>query len=186
MSAAEKSALRQQALAARQQHGGDQTGITRHLNAALAPHAGKTLSGYWPMRGEADPIPAMRAHRGLLCLPVVTGKAVPLVFRGWDGGPLEPGPFGTSHPPESSPVRRPHILIVPLAAFDRAGNRIGYGGGYYDRTLELLRSEGPAIAIGLAFASQELPSIPAETFDQPLDLMVTCREIIQPGPATTG
>ncbi|RNF33018.1 5-formyltetrahydrofolate cyclo-ligase [Paracoccus methylarcula] len=180
MSAAEKSALRQQALAARERQGGDQAGITRHLGAALEPHAGKILSGYWPMRGEADPIPAMRAHSGPLCLPVVTGKAVALVFRAWDGDSLEPGPFGTSHPPESSSVLSPQILIVPLAAFDRAGNRIGYGGGYYDRTLELLRGQGPVTAIGLAFASQELPSIPAEGFDQPLDLIVTCREIIRP------
>lgn len=180
MSATEKSALRRQALAARERQGGDQAGITRHLSAALEPHTGKILSGYWPMRGEADPIPVMRAHRGPLCLPVVTGKAVPLVFREWQGDTLEPGPFGTSHPPESSPVLRPQILIVPLAAFDRAGNRIGYGGGYYDRTLELLRGQGPVTAIGLAFASQELPSIPAESFDQPLDMIVTCREIIRP------
>lgn len=179
MSAAEKSELRKQALAARQKLGGDQDGITQHLGAALAPHSGTILSGYWPMRGEADPIPAMQAHAGPLCLPIVTGKAVPLVFRAWSGGPLEPGPFGTSHPPESEPALRPQILIVPLAAFDRSGNRIGYGGGYYDRTLELLRSEGKITAIGLAFASQELASIPVEIFDQPLNFIVTCREIIQ-------
>lgn len=180
MSATVKAMLREQALAARQREGGDQGGITHYLSAVLQPHGGRILSGYWPMRGEADPIPAMQAHTGTLCLPVVPGKAVPLVFRQWQGEPLVSGPFGTSHPAESSPVLRPEVLIVPLAAFDRAGNRIGYGGGYYDRTLELLRSQGPVVAIGLAFASQELPQVPVEPFDQPLNLIVTCREIIRP------
>lgn len=177
MNTADKALLRAQALAARGQ-GGDQAALDRHLRAALAPHAGRVLSGFWPMRDEPDPRPAMAAHDGPLCLPVVPGKAVPLVFRRWDGGALEPGPFGTSHPPASADQVVPQVLIVPLAGFDRAGNRIGYGGGYYDRTLEALRAGGPVTAIGLAFAVQELEVIPAESFDQPLDLIVTDREII--------
>lgn len=180
MSAAIKAALRAEALSARLREGGDQTGITRHLAQALAPCPDVVLSGYWPMRGEADPLPAMARHRGPLCLPVVTGKAVPLVFRAWDGGALEPGPYGTAHPSESAAVRVPQVLIVPLAAFDRQGHRIGYGGGYYDRTLQLLRETGPVMAIGLGFATQELPDIPAERFDQRLDLIVTDREVIRP------
>ncbi|MGG6497764.1 UNVERIFIED_CONTAM: 5-formyltetrahydrofolate cyclo-ligase, partial [Bacteroidetes bacterium 56_B9] len=83
--------------------------------------------------------PAMRAHGGPLCLPVVPGRAVPLVFRLWQGEALEPGPLGTSQPPDSLPEVRPEVLIVPLVAFDGRLNRLGYGGGYYDRTLELLR-----------------------------------------------
>nr|WP_241865545.1 5-formyltetrahydrofolate cyclo-ligase [Paracoccus salsus] len=173
--------MRAQALAARLQQGGDPSGIDRHLVTALAPFAGRVLSGYWPMRGEADPRPAMAAHAGRLCLPVVTGKAVPLVFRAWDGGPLVAGPFGTSHPAESAEVLTPEVLIVPLAAFDRTGNRIGYGGGYYDRTLQLLRESGSVVAIGLAFGAQELAEIPAESFDQPLNMIVTDHEIIRPG-----
>lgn len=172
MSGPDKAALRALALAARAR-GGDQEALTRHLAAALAPHRGTVLSGYWPMQNEADPRPAMAAHDGPVCLPVVPGKAVPLLFRRWDGGPLVPGPFGTAHPPDSQPLLRPDVLIVPLAGFDRAGNRIGYGGGYYDRTLQLLRETGPVTAIGLAFAVQELPDIPADPFDQPLDLIVT-------------
>ncbi|WP_295042006.1 5-formyltetrahydrofolate cyclo-ligase [uncultured Paracoccus sp.] len=179
MIAADKSALRARALAARAA-GGDQDALTRHLTAALAPHRGAVLSGYWPMRGEADPLPAMAAHDGPVCLPVVPGRAVPLVFRRWAGEPLVPGPFGTSHPPDSQPDLRPDVLIVPLAGFDMRGNRIGYGGGYYDRTLQLLRESGPAIAIGLAFAVQELPDIPADRFDQPLDLIVTDRDTFRP------
>lgn len=180
MSAAAKAALRARALAARLAGQGDATGITCHLTQALAPHAGAGLAGYWPMRGEADPRPAMMAHSGPLALPVVTGRGVALIFRAWDGGALEPGPYGTAHPPESAPVLTPSVLIVPLAAFDKAGNRIGYGGGYYDRSLQLLRAAGPVCAIGLAFATQELPEIPAEPFDQPLDLIVTDQAIRHP------
>lgn len=181
MTGLDKPALRALALAARDQ-GGDQDALARHLTAALAHHAGEVLSGYWPMRGEADPRPAMAAHDGPVCLPVVPGKAVPLVFRQWKGEALVPGPFGTSHPPDSQPLLVPTVLIVPLAGFDRRGNRIGYGGGYYDRTLQMLREAGRATAIGLAFAVQELPDIPADPFDQPLDLIVTDRGPILPHP----
>ena len=167
-----KTALRAVALAARGQ-GGDQAALDRHLRAALAPHAGRVLAGYWPMRGEPDPLPAMRAHGGPLCLPVVPGRAVPLVFRLWRGEVLEPGPLGTSQPPDSLPEVRPEVLIVPLVAFDGGLNRLGYGGGYYDRTLELLRKSGLVAAIGLAWEVQRLPAIPAEPFDQPLDMIVT-------------
>lgn len=174
----DKATLRQQALAARGQ-GGDQAALEQRLIGVLAPFAGLTLAGYWPMRDEADPRAAMAAHRGPVCLPVVPGKAVPLVFRAWGGGALEAGPFGTAHPPQDAPQLVPQVLIVPLAGFDRAGNRIGYGGGYYDRTLELLRGMGTVTAIGLAFATQELPLIPAEPFDQPLDVVVTDCETLQ-------
>ncbi|TJZ93056.1 5-formyltetrahydrofolate cyclo-ligase [Paracoccus gahaiensis] len=175
----DKSALRARALAARAA-GGDQGGLDRHLAAALTAYPGAVLAGYWPMRGEADPRPALAAHDGPVVLPVVTGPARPLVFRLWQEDALQPGPFGTAHPPESAPVLTPSVLIVPLAGFDRAGNRLGYGGGFYDRTLELLRKSGPVKAIGLAFAVQELPAIPAEPFDQPLDLIVTDRGPIRP------
>lgn len=177
MTAEAKAILRRQALAARMA-GGDGQALTAHLTAALAPHAGRVLAGYWPMRGEADPRPAMAAHGGPLCLPVVPGKAQPLIFRRWMGEALVPGPFGTSHPPDSQPQVIPSVLIVPLAGFDRRGNRLGYGGGFYDRTLQLLRESAPVVAIGLAFAVQELPAIPAEPFDQPLDMIVTDRGVL--------
>ncbi|MFN3274632.1 MAG: 5-formyltetrahydrofolate cyclo-ligase [Paracoccus sp. (in: a-proteobacteria)] len=172
-----KAALRAQALAARAA-GGDQAALDRHLTAALAPFAAAVLAGYWPMRGEADPRAAMYAHRGPLCLPVVTGKAQPLVFRRWQGEPLEPGQWGTSHPPDSAAKLTPSVLIVPLAGFDPRGNRLGYGGGFYDRTLQMLRLARGVRAIGLAFACQELPMIPAEPHDQPLDMIVTDRGIL--------
>lgn len=175
----DKASLRRAALQARGQ-GGDQATLDRHLIAALAPYAGAVLAGYWPMRDEADPRAAMVAHIGPLCLPVVASRARPLVFRRWRGEALQVGTFGTSHPAPEAPELTPQVLIVPLAGFDRAGNRIGYGGGFYDRSLQLLRESGQVTAIGLAFACQELPAIPAEDFDQPLDLIVTDRETLTP------
>ncbi len=181
-----KSELRLRALAARAQ-GGDDAALTRNLREVLEPHAGKVLAGYWPMRGEADPRPAMDAHAGPVCLPVVTGPARPLVFRRHDGR-LEGGTFGTSHPPEDAPVLVPQVLIVPLAGFDLVGNRLGYGGGFYDRTLEVLRRDGEVLAVGFAYDTQEVPPIPAEPTDQPLDLVVTDRRILVPAkkPLTRG
>lgn len=176
--AAAKAALRAPALAARGR-GGDQPALHARLIAALEPFAGQVLAGYWPMRGEADPRPALAAHQGPVCLPVVPGKAVPLIFRRWRGESLVPGPFGTAHPDDSQPELSPSVLIVPLAGFDRRGNRLGYGGGYYDRTLQLLRKTRAVTAIGLAFAVQELSAIPSEPFDQPLDVVVTDHEIIR-------
>ena len=150
--------------------------LTAKLRAALAPWAGRTLAGYWPMRGEADPRPAMAAHDGPLCLPVVTGRAVPLVFRRWQGEALVPGVFGTAHPDDSMAEILPEVLIVPLVGFDSALNRLGYGGGYYDRTLQLLRAARPTVAIGLAWAAQQLPALPVEPTDEPLDAVVTERD----------
>ena len=129
------------------------------------------------MRGEADPRPAMEAHDGPLCLPVVPGRGQPLVFRLWRGEALVPGSFGTSHPPDSAPEVTPEVLIVPLVAFDGGLNRLGYGGGYYDRTLAGLRAAGPVTAIGLAWAVQELPLLPTDRHDQLLDLVVNDRGI---------
>ncbi|SMO51656.1 5-formyltetrahydrofolate cyclo-ligase [Paracoccus laeviglucosivorans] len=171
-----KADLRKQALAARMQ-GGDDAALTRHLSEILAGRGAKVLAGYWPMRGEADPRPAMAMHDGPVCLPVVLGPARPLVFRRFDGT-LEQGSFGTSHPPAEAEELTPEVLIVPLAGFDRAGNRLGYGGGFYDRTLEVLRAKGPVTAIGFAYSVQEIRAIPAEATDQPLDFIVTDREIL--------
>lgn len=170
--AVDKSALRAQALGARVQ-GGDQAALDRRLAEALAPHGARVLAGYWPMKGEPDPRPAMAAHDGPVCLPVVPGRAVPLIFRRWAGEPLDRGPLGTSQPPASLPEITPEVLIVPLVAFDARLNRLGYGGGYYDRTLEALRRIRPVLAIGLAWEAQRLEAIPAESFDQPLDMIVT-------------
>ena len=146
------------------------------LAEVLDDHAGKVLSGYMPMRTEIDPLPAMAAHvakGGRVCVPVIPGKAVPLTFREWTPDCLlEEGPFGASIPAAGDWLE-PQVLIVPLLSFDRRLYRLGYGGGYYDRTLERLRGMHPVTAIGFAFAAQEVPEVPIEATDQPLDLIVT-------------
>lgn len=175
--AAQKAALRAQALTARAA-GGDQAALTDRLRDVLAAHRGSCVAAYWPIRGEADPLPALAGWDGPVVLPVVPGSAQPLLFRQWQGEALERGPLGTRNPPESAPLLRPDVVLVPLAAFDPALNRLGYGGGFYDRTLEQLRQGGEVAAIGVAWAVQQVTAIPAEPTDQPLDLLVTDRETL--------
>lgn len=159
-----------------------------HALAVHAPRlgltAGAVVAGYWPLGDEIDPRPLMAALAGLGCrlaLPVVVARATPLHFRAWaEGDTLEAGPHGTAHPPETAPRLRPDVLLVPLLGFDRGGWRLGYGGGYYDRTLESLRENAQVRAIGLAFAAQEMAAVPRDGHDQPLDAIATERELIEP------
>ena len=139
----------------------------------LAPHAGKVLAGYMPMRTEIDPLPAMAAHQGTVGVPVIPGAAQPLKFREWTpGSAMVEGAFKALIPAEGAWVT-PQVLIVPLLAFDARGFRLGYGGGFYDRTLEGLRAHGPVLAVGFAFAAQEVDEVPTEPTDQRLDAIVT-------------
>lgn len=179
--AQQKSQLRQQALLARQQ-GGNAEQLSAHLYGVLLPQPAGVIAGYWPIRDEADPRPALLRLNRPLCLPAVIKAGQPLEFRHWDGTAdgLEAGAYGTAHPGADQRVEIPKIVIVPLAGFDRQGGRLGYGGGFYDRSLERLRASGPVLAIGLAYGVQELPLVPVEPTDQALDLIVTDREIIQP------
>jgi 5-formyltetrahydrofolate cyclo-ligase len=113
------------------------------------------------------------AADGPVLVPVIPGTAMPLLFRRWiPGGTLIPGPFGALIP-ETGEDLEPVALIVPLLAFDRAGNRLGYGGGYYDRTLARLRSLRPTFGVGFAYAAQETDNLPIEPTDAPLDVVVT-------------
>ncbi|MGF1461971.1 MAG: 5-formyltetrahydrofolate cyclo-ligase [Maricaulaceae bacterium] len=125
---------------------------------------GRVVAGYWPLGSEIDPRPLMAAlaDRGArLALPVVAAAQAPLVFRDWSPGTaLEPGPNGTHHPPPSAAQVRPDWVLVPLLGFDSRGVRLGYGGGYYDRTLAALRSEGAVTAVGLAYAGQAVARAP--------------------------
>ena len=114
-----------------------------------------------------------------LALPVVAGKGKPLIMRAWAfGEPLGSGVWGIREPLPDAPEVLPDVLIVPLAAFDRTGHRIGYGAGYYDLTLHGLRAAKPVTAVGLAFAAQEIASVPATPRDAKLDLVLTEREVI--------
>jgi 5-formyltetrahydrofolate cyclo-ligase len=144
--------------------------------------ASRKVAGYFPIGSELDPRPALAAltARGnVTLLPVAAAVGERLVFRQWrPGDALESGPYGTSHPSAAAPLGTPDILLVPLLAFDQRGHRLGYGGGYYDRTLERLRAERSVLAVGLAFDMQELPEIPAEVNDQMLDVVITERRTL--------
>lgn len=170
----------------REQSGTDRTcaaeSLKRNFAAALMPPERTIVSGYWPMEEEMDIRPLMTAlhERGCtLALPVVAAKRRPLVFRQWRPGDcLVKAGFGLSEPPADAPVIVPQVLLVPLVAFDASGNRLGFGGGFYDRTLLALRTAGPETrAIGIAFAFQEIDNVPHDATDQHLDAVVTERGV---------
>ena len=140
------------------------------------------VSGFSPIKTEFNPVPLMRklADAGAsLALPVVAGRGLPLVMRAWNfGDEMVSGVWGIREPKPTAPEVFPDILLVPLAAFDRSGQRIGYGAGHYDRTIARLREMKKVTAIGVCFAVQEIDHVPATAFDQRLDLVLTENEII--------
>jgi 5-formyltetrahydrofolate cyclo-ligase len=144
---------------------------------ACPPAPGAVVGGFLPIHNEIDPRPllaalAARGHR--LVLPETPPKGAALIFRRWTpGDPLVRGRFGTLHP--AGEELRPDYLLVPLLAFDRAGHRLGYGGGYYDRTLAALPA---AFRLGIAFAAQEMQALPAEPHDIRLHAVATETDII--------
>jgi 5-formyltetrahydrofolate cyclo-ligase len=143
---------------------------------------GIIVSGFSPLQSEISPLPLLRrlADSGAsLALPVVAGRGKPLIMRAWSfGAPLVSGVWGIREPPADAPELFPDILIVPLLAFDRSGHRIGYGAGYYDMTISCLRTMKPVMAIGIAFAAQEIAAVPATPRDARLDLVLTEYEAI--------
>ena len=151
--------------------------------AAVGVPARIPVSAYWPLEEEFDPRPLFtelhrRGHP--IGLPVVLGRGQPLLFRRWDPGmELVRGPFRVMTPPPAAPEIVPRLLLVPLLAFDRAGYRLGYGGGFYDRTITKLRAAGDAVAVGVTFAALEVPDVPRDETDQPLDWIVTEREAMK-------
>lgn len=181
-----KSALRVAALAGRdaipEENRIAAVGVLADRAFPIPIHSGMVVSGYMPMGSEFDPLPLMRrlADSGAeLALPVVVGRGKPLVMRSWRfGDPLNAGTLGIRQPSSSAPEVLPDVLLVPLAAFDRRGHRIGYGAGYYDMTLNRLRSLKSLVAIGLAFAAQEVSQVPYTTHDARLDLVLTERGMV--------
>lgn len=136
----------------------------------------RIVAGYLPIRTEIDPLPAMLALRGLgytVCVPVIEAPARPLLFRAWEPkAPLEPGPFNVMIPVEGDWVE-PDALLVPLISFDEEGHRLGYGGGFYDRTIYALRAHREVAAFGFAYEGQRVPEVPRGLTDAPLDAVVT-------------
>jgi len=152
----------------------------REFPIAITP--GVLVSGFMPMKTEINPLPLMKKLAGTgasLALPAIKGRGSPLIMRAYAfGDEFARGQWGIREPKPEAPEVAPDIVIVPLAAFDRAGNRIGYGAGYYDMTLHALRAKKPVIAIGLAFAAQEMPQVPTDDRDERLDLVLTERGVI--------
>ena len=144
--------------------------------------SGKIVSGFMPMKTEINPLPLLRRLADLgaqLALPVIDKRGKPLIMRAWKiGDELKAGQWGIREPLPQAAQVDPDILLVPLAAFDRAGHRIGYGAGYYDMTIHALRAKKKVAAIGIAFAAQEIPRVPATERDERLDFIMTERETI--------
>ncbi len=177
----EKAQMRKAAFARRKAaHVRDMGNAAAVLSSFLAGYRGVDLAGYMPIRTEINPLPAMEeaAAHGRVGVPVILGEGQPLKFSEWSPeGEMKDGPFGAKIPFEDR-FFEPEIVIVPLVAFDAKGGRLGYGGGFYDRTLQLLRSQRPTLAVGFAYSDQIAKDLPLETTDQPLDLVITEREII--------
>jgi 5-formyltetrahydrofolate cyclo-ligase len=153
------------------------THLAEHLLQTLPPPPGAVVSGFWPLEGEIDIRPllgALHARGHMIVLPVTPPRGRPLTFRVWHPGmQLLAERFGTLRP--IGEERQPDYLLVPLLAFDRAGRRLGYGGGYYDRTLAALPG---ATAIGCAFAAQEVDEVPVADYDARLHAVATERGVI--------
>lgn len=178
----DKRALRAAARAARAVF------VARPHPPVLAPPAfaallrpGATVASYVPLNGEADPAPlehAALAHGCRLALPHVVDRATPLRFLAWDqGAPLSAGPFGLRQPADHPDALAPDVVLTPLVAFDRRGNRIGQGAGHYDRAFAAFPT---ARRIGIAWSVQELDAIAADPWDVPLHAIATEREWIVP------
>ncbi|WP_424361981.1 5-formyltetrahydrofolate cyclo-ligase [Methylocystis parvus] len=157
------------------------------LVAELAEKAGleaPVVSVYWPIRSELNTRPlidALAARGYRVVLPVMHKIKHPLVFRDFTpGDDLVKGPYGLSEPADDKTARDPDIIFSPLAAFDRKGYRLGYGGGIYDATLAELRPKKRVTAIGVAYSCQEADHVPTEPHDQRLDFLLTERETIIP------
>jgi 5-formyltetrahydrofolate cyclo-ligase len=154
--------------------------LAAHAEAWMAALPG-TVSGYWPIGDEIDVRPLLHRLYGRGCrvaLPVTPPRGNPLHFRLWEPGlALVAGRFGTVVPPDDAPQAVPDLLLVPLLAFDRRGGRLGYGGGYYDRTLAAFPTAG---AVGCAYAAQEVDAVPMGAYDKRMTAILTERGVILP------
>ena len=184
--AQQKSTLRAAALARRdampaaERQAAAEALAARGLPITVEP--GAIVSGFMPMKTEINPLPLLRKLAGAgakRALPCIDGRGKPLIMRAYQfGDAFKSGQWGIREPMPDAPEVKPDILLVPLACFDRSGQRIGYGAGYYDRTIAGLRALKKITAIGVAFAIQEIPQVPATERDERLDFVLTEKEII--------
>jgi 5-formyltetrahydrofolate cyclo-ligase len=151
--------------------------MARNFIAAIPLAPSAVVSAFFAIGEETDPAPLidlLRKEGHRIALPRVVRKGEKLAFHLYEqGAVLVPGVFGLSQPGKDWPEAIPDVLVVPLLAFDAAGNRLGYGGGFYDRTLAALRASRNVVAVGFAFAGQEVPDVPHRDSDEPLDWVVT-------------
>ena len=152
----------------------------------VSPQPGRSIvSAFFPYQSEIDTRPLLGKLAGegwTTALPIVIALGEPLIFRRWlSGEPTVPGVWGIPRPMDASPLVEPDVLLVPLMAFDRQGYRLGYGGGFYDRTLEMLRAQKSIIAIGVAYGAQEVDAVPHADHDQALDFIMTEKEVFACG-----
>jgi 5-formyltetrahydrofolate cyclo-ligase len=152
----------------------------------VKPEAGRsTVSAFHPFRSEIDTKPLIGklvADGWTTCLPIILGAGVPLIFRRWfPGEPTVSGDMNIMRPLDDAPQVEPDVVIVPLLAFDREGYRLGYGGGFYDRTLAVLRAKKKITAIGVGYSAQQVPHVPHDELDQPVDFVMTESGIIKCG-----
>lgn len=153
-----------------------ESSISRNRNSYI-------IAGFWPISDEIDVRPIIaELHKAgsLIGLPVVVGEGKPLIFRAWEPGLiLDKGGFGTCHPsPEQAEVF-PEVLLVPLLAFDMSGQRLGWGGGFYDRTISKLRAKGSVTTVGVAYNNQRVDYVPHMETDEPLDWIVTDLDVLE-------
>jgi 5-formyltetrahydrofolate cyclo-ligase len=158
-----------------------------HFMASIPVGPEDVVALYHPVNDEIDTAPlaaALRERGARLALPVVENRRAPLAFRAYEGGAsLERGWRGIPIPPAAAPAARPSIIVVPVLAFARTGARLGYGGGYYDRTLAARRGDGEVLAVGYAYGAQEVDALPEGPLDQRLDWIVTERQAMRTGGA---
>jgi 5-formyltetrahydrofolate cyclo-ligase len=151
--------------------------IAAHGVDFLAATPGAIVSGFAAINDEINPGPLMtwlQAEGFRLALPVMQGRGKPLLMRAWTpGDAMKAAAWGIAEPMDDKPALDPDILLVPLLAFDARGYRLGYGGGFYDRTLHRLRKLKPIVAVGLAYDELRVDAVPAESYDERLDWVLT-------------
>lgn len=174
---AQKSRARLQAKQQRQAVYDPSAGPELIRNFPVQRFRGALIAGFWPLPGEIDIKPLLAALTDMghtLALPCTPRPGHPLTFRQWSpADKLKAGPYGTREPQPEKPEARPDVILMPLLAFTKTGERLGYGGGFYDRTLAALRAEGNLYTCGVAFAGQEAAFLPTDHYDQKLDAVLT-------------
>lgn len=163
--------------------------LRRQVEVAIAAAGvnigGIAVSGFWPIGDEIDirtTLAALEANGAICALPCVVRKGEPLLFRAWrQGDDLVEAGFGTHEPAPSAAEVRPDIVLAPLLAVDELGWRLGYGGGYYDRTLRRLRDEKPVLAVGVGYDEQVVAAVPHEDYDERLEWIATDARVIRCG-----